>query len=366
MNQASTLSKKIIHAIFPQLAERYELLGRKPIGARSGFGAVWRARDLWLERDIAIKISAENLSDELKLCRDIEGQTVRIFEYFRGVDGWNAYAMEYLDTPWTSLGQFIAGHKYKSNDIQHYFDCFEIVRGVLNGLVQIHGRPYSRDGRYVHADIKPDNLFVMLKPKKRPYTVFRMPAQGEMVKIIDMGISMTNGDMLKGRTHSYGHPASLIVRQGVDLYSLAITFLELVTGKCPSHSTIEHKARIRSFLQDCTSGSFYLDNLVVDFVNQCARSANAAGAISHRLLEQLEESVFAIEPTYFLSIRSVNKGLVAGGNRDELADFLFPLFSKHYGWSNRTGVRLDFIKDTVRQMYQKGMLVRVGHGYFIR
>jgi serine/threonine protein kinase len=365
-NQASPLSKKKIHEIFPQISERYKLSGRKPIGARSGFGAVWQAHDQWLQRDVAIKISAENLSDELRLCRDVEGQTVRIFEYFRGKEGWNAYAMELLDTPWSSLGQFIAGHKYKKNDVQHYFDCFEIARSILNGLAQIHGRPYSRTGRFVHADIKPDNLFVLLKPKKLPYTVFRMPPQGEMVKIIDMGISTTTGDLLPGYTHAYGHPESFFARQGVDLYSLAIIFLELVTGVCPDHSTMEHKARIRSFLNDCSSGSAYLDTLAIEFASSCARSATVAGARSHRLLKQLDITIFAIEPTYWLSIRAVNKGLTTGCNRNELADFLFDIFAKHYGWSNKTEIRLDFLKDSVRAMYKQGVFIRDGHSYFIR
>ena len=366
-NHASALNKGKIQAIFPQLFERYELSGKKPIGAVSGFGTVWRAHDQWLERDVAIKISDKDLSEELLLCRDIEGQTVRIFEYLRGDNGWNAYVMELLDAPWISVSQFITKHKYKNNDTQHYFDCFEIARSILNGLTQIHGRPYSRQGRFVHADIKPDNLFVMLRPKKRPHTVFRMPAEGEMVKIIDMGISILRGKELIGRTHSYSHPEMNLARQGVDLYSIAITFLELLTGTCPDHSTMQNKTRIRSFLQNYSSGSSFLDGLVVELVSNCARSVSLSGNRSHKILAQLEEALFTVEPTYLLSIRAINKEVGVGCKKDELADVLFKnTFSSQYGWSNMTKNRLVVIKDFIKEMYDRNMLIRNGHNYFIR
>jgi len=188
-NAASNLTKDKIKNYFPQIAERYKFIGLRPIGEPSGFGIVWRAQDNWLNQEVAIKISADDLGDEIKFCRDIEGQTVRIFEYFR-VPGWNAYVMELLQPPWISASKFIKKHQYKQNDVQHYFDCFEIARSALNGLVQIHGQPYSREGRYVHADIKPDNLFILLKPKSKRNSVFRLPDESELVKIIDLGITL--------------------------------------------------------------------------------------------------------------------------------------------------------------------------------
>mgnify|MGYP000229640665 FL=1 len=257
-NAASALTKIQIGEIFPRFAERYTLLGFGPIGAPSGFGAVWKARDLWLGREVALKLSNSDMAEELRLCRDIEGQTVRVFDYFRSEAGWNAYAMELLEPPWMSVSGFIRGHRYKLGDLQHYFDCLEIARSLLSGLSQIHGRPYSRAGRFVHADIKPDNLFLLLVPKKRPGTVFRMPSTESLIKILDMGISAENGSALSGYTPAYS-PGKKVARPGVDLYAVAVTFLELLTGVLPSRATMGHKARIRAFIQQMPSGSTYID-----------------------------------------------------------------------------------------------------------
>ena len=110
---------------------------------------------------------------------------MRIFDYFRGESDWNAYAMELLESPWVTLSQFIREHRYKPNDVQHYFDCFEIAYHILLGLIGIHGQSYKRQNRYVHADIKPANLFLFCKPKKRINSVFRMPENEQIIKIID-------------------------------------------------------------------------------------------------------------------------------------------------------------------------------------
>ena len=362
-NRARTLTKTQIKELFPQIAERYVLSGGKPIGEASGFGAVWRAHDKWLGREIALKFSDSDMSDELQISRDIEGQTVRIFDYFRAKDEWNAYAMELLESPWISLSQFINKHKYKPNDLQHYFDCFEIARSVLSGLTQIHGRPYSRNGRFVHADIKPDNLFLMLKPKKHPYSVFRMPAEREMVKIIDMGLSTATGDFLPGCTPHYSPPAASTARAGIDLYALGISFLESLTGIYPGHHTMGHKSRIRAFIAGHSSGSAFIDKLTVDFANHCARAAARPIVGAHKLLENLEENIFSIEPTLLIAIRAINKKVAIGLNKENLAHFLFETFAVQYGWRNRTELRIDYIKAVLTDMYEMGLLVRRGHKY---
>jgi eukaryotic-like serine/threonine-protein kinase len=366
-NPASDLRKGQLYELFPTIAERYELHGTKAIGAASGFGAVWRANDNWLNRNVALKFSNSDLSDELCLCRDIEGQTVRIFDYFRSEDGWNAYAMELLEEPWISLSQFIEKRSYKPHDLQHCFDCFEIARSILNGLAQIHGRPYSRTGCFVHADIKPDNMFLMLRPKRQAYSVFRMPAEDVLVKIIDMGISTARGDPLPGCTPAYSRkPIPCEARPGVDLYALAVTFLEMLTRVRPSKHTMGHKTRIRSFVAGHSSGSCFIDNLVVNFSNHCAKAWTQPAFSARKLLVSLEENLFAIDALRLLILRRLNKGMTAGLTKAALADFLFDTFAAYYGWRKKTELRIKYIKDVITEMYCSGMLLRSGHCYSLR
>lgn len=130
------ISKRKVEELFPQLQPRFALYGTEPIGQPSGMGLVWKARDTWLEKYVAIKISDQDLTPEIQLCHDIEGQTVRVYEYFRGQGDWNGFVMELLETPWCNLSKYISAHKYKENDLQHCFDCFEIAKSLL---VRIQG-----------------------------------------------------------------------------------------------------------------------------------------------------------------------------------------------------------------------------------
>lgn len=368
-NQASGLKKAEVQRLLPELSKRFALIGRGPIGEPSGFGAVWRARDTWLDREVAIKISKTDLSDEILLCRDIEGQTVRIFDYFRGEGSWNAYAMELLESPWVTLSSFIDNHDYNKPDtLQHYFDCFEIVHDTLRGLAEIHGRPFSRQGRYVHADIKPANLFFLRKPKKRANTVFRMPAHVDLVKIIDMGISTPRGELNGCGTPAYDYPGKLEARLGHDLYSLGITFLEMLSGCSPDHETMAHKARIRAFVAECSSGCLFIDNLTVELARRFARAATQPNISARKLLKYLDEALFEQNSVYWLTLRAVNKTLQNSLKKDALAAHLLPALAPYYGWVNHTAGRLDFLKGLITDMYEKGMLVRDGssHRYFVR
>lgn len=368
-NQASSLKKAEIQRLLPELSKRFALWGSGPIGEPSGFGAVWRALDNWLDREVAIKVSNTDLSEEILLCRDIEGQTVRIFDYFRGEGDWNAYAMELLASPWVTLSSFIDNHDYNKPDtLQHYFDCFEIVYETLRGLAEIHGRPYSRQGRYVHADIKPANLFFLREPKKRANTVFRMPAHEDAVKIIDMGISTPRGELNWRGTPAYDYPGKLEARQGHDLYSLGITFLEMLSGCSPDHETMAHKARIRAFVAGCSSGCQFIDNLAVELARRFARAATQPNISARKLLKYLDEALFEQNSVYWLTLRAVNKTLKNSQKKDELAAHLLPMLAPYYGWINHTAGRLDFLKGLITDMYEKGMLVRDGnsHRYFVR
>jgi serine/threonine protein kinase len=362
-NAANALTKFQIGEIFPFVAERYHLLGRGPIGAPSGFGAVWKARDRWLGREVALKFSNIDMADELQLCRDIEGQTVRVFDYFRSSDGWNAYAMELLDTPRISVSRFIERHKFKHGDLQHYFDCFEIARSLLSGLAQIHGRPYSRTGRYVHADIKPDNLFVLLVPRKRPDTVFRMPPPESLVKILDMGISTEHGSALSAYTPAYSS-GKKVARPGVDLYAVAMTFMELLTGVLPDRLTMRHKARIRKHIEQMSSGSTFIDELAIEFASNCATACSRLGETVRLHRRYLDDQLFGINSPDLVALRAIIKHFPGGAKKNELAELLFGTFAQFHSWQNRTDQRLELLKEVVTGLYQKDMLVLRGQHYF--
>lgn len=359
------ISKRKVEELFPQLQPRFALYGTEPIGQPSGMGLVWKARDTWLEKYVAIKISDQDLTPEIQLCHDIEGQTVRVYEYFRGQGDWNGFVMELLEMPWCNLSKYISAHKYKENDLQHCFDCFEIAKSLLKGLKHIHGRPYSREGRYVHADIKPDNLFVLLKPKKFKNTVFRMPIHDEVVKIIDLGITTENGNRIKGKTFSYAHPTLQVARHGNDLYSLAIVFLEMLMGEQPDHDDLTSKKGVQKILNHYASGSSYIDNIVLEFTNSCVRAATQSNITASKLIDYLDDKLFEVESSYLLALKAINE-LDEGARKGDIADILFESLADLYGWQRTSENRRSILKGIIEEMYGQNMLVRRSQTYFVR
>lgn len=360
MSAAGNLTKEEIYTLFPQFLGRYTLQGDKAVGESSGFGAVWKAHDSWLTRDVAIKISDEDLGSEIALCRDIDGETVRIFDYYQsGVDAdYQAYAMELLETPWVTLSAYIKRHKYKPNDIQHYFSSFEIIRAVLAGLKSIHGRPYARD-KIVHADIKPGNIFLLDFQKRRPFTVFRMPSHGEFVKIIDLGISVLKGDDLYAYTPGYRPADVKVAHPGCDLYALAVTFIELLTGKMPALADMADKRSIRKLLIARSSGADLIDELATDLVARCKNAVTQKSTSARSLVDWIDENLLETEQLPLLCLRKIVKEAKGPQSKNALAELIYPEIAKRFGWRNRTSSRLDIAKGVIADLYKEKVLVKM-------
>ncbi|PCK92032.1 hypothetical protein PsyrCH409_10690 [Pseudomonas viridiflava] len=347
MNSAALLSKEDIYEKFPQIKLRYQIMGDKAIGEASGFGAVWCATDTWVDSLVALKISDGDLLAEVKLCRDIDGETVRVFDFYKSKDNWHAFAMEHLGGSWVTLSAYISKHRYKNNDIQHYFDSFEIIRSVLHGLSSLHGKPYQRLNSVIHADIKPANLFVLINPKKRPHTVFRMPSYMDMIKIIDLGVGVGRGKELRGYTPAYRPEGMTQAAHGYDLYAVAVSFVELLTGRRPTHQQMGDKRRLRKALAKNSSGSEYIDDLAIDFVTTCKNAASQKATTAKKLIKVLDEKLFDKESLSLMSLRGLVKGRSDEGTKADIVKILYPIVANYWGWMRRTEKRCEVVKDFV-------------------
>lgn len=349
---------------FSHYGSRYDWPNATKIGA-GGFGAVWRVRDTWLGHEVAVKISNQSLVDEVRMCREIDGQTVRIYDYLRGTGAWNAFSMELLDGHWMTLQAYIRKHCYKKNDLQHYLDCLEIIRDVLRGLTEIHGQAYARTNRFVHADIKPQNLIVGITPKKSKTSAFRMSRNGPIIKIIDLGVAVDQGLYPAGFTPSYAYPKDVPARSGHDLYSVAVMLLQMLTKDLPDHNVMEHNARIRKSIAKRSSGSKFLDAVATEFVRLCARAATQV-ITARSLLDHLNDELFTLDAPYLIAIRSINRNTAAALKKSELAGLIFGDLAPLYGWRNRSKNRLAVLADLIDDMYGREMLIRTGQKYYVR
>ena len=204
----------------------FEIL--EPLGA-GGMGRVFRARDLALDRVVALKVLAPELSHDEAFVQRFQREAravarlnhpniVQIYGV-GSVDGVHYLSMEYLDG--LSLGHYLkSGHWPESEAIL-------IARQVCQALRVAHA------AGLVHRDIKPDNLI--------------LTRQGE-IKVVDLGIakrvdddqSMTQSGSAVGTPH-YIAPEQVQGRRDVDgradIYSLGATLYHLVTGHTPFSGT---------------------------------------------------------------------------------------------------------------------------------
>ena len=201
--------------------------GRYELGATlgsGGMGIVRRGRDLRLNRNVAIKLLADNLAADrvarerfLREARSAAAITdpnvVAVFDV--GDEAGRPYmVMELVDGP--SLADVL-----RSEGALPVSRVLEIAADALAGLTATHA------AGIVHRDVKPGNL--LLTPSGR-------------VKITDLGVAeaadtpgLTQTGMVVG-TRTYLAPerqAGGAATEWTDLYALGVTFVELLFGPGP-------------------------------------------------------------------------------------------------------------------------------------
>ena len=200
----------------------YQIL--QELGA-GGMGKVYRARDLTLERVVALKTLAPSLSKDqafvqrfLKEARAVarlnHPNIVQIYD-FGCIDGIYYLAMEFVEG--RSLGYRLRTGRFSEADALH------LIRQVCRALSVAHAEGI------VHRDIKPDNLM--------------LTSRGDL-KLEDLGIakrvdedqSITQTGQSIGTPH-YISPEQIRGQKDIDaradIYSLGATLYHLVTGHTP-------------------------------------------------------------------------------------------------------------------------------------
>ncbi|OGV41654.1 MAG: hypothetical protein A2X48_13640 [Lentisphaerae bacterium GWF2_49_21] len=196
------------------------------IGA-GGMGEVWLARQISLERHVALKILSP------KLCKD--GDFINRFTkeaknsaklvhpnivtaYDGGFDkGFHYLAVQYIQG-------IELGIRLKLEGVLSEKEALHVVRGIAEGLCYAWNKY-----RILHRDIKPANMIV---------------DKGGIPKLMDLGISksltedisLTLTGFIVG-TPSYMSPEQAKGEKGIDcradIYSLGVTLYQLVTGRLP-------------------------------------------------------------------------------------------------------------------------------------
>ena len=201
--------------------ERYEIL---EILGEGGMAFVYKARDMQLERFVAIKtlkpnyVNQETFVDrfkrEAKTAANLNHPNiVQIFDW--GIEKEPYFVMEYIEG--NTLTSIIAKNRTISLS-----DILFIGAQVSNGLHAAHQKGL------VHRDIKPGNIMITPDGKVKVTDFGIVSLQNEESDITKTGSILGTASYISPE-QAQGKPVSI----ESDLYSLGTVLYELITGKAP-------------------------------------------------------------------------------------------------------------------------------------
>ena len=198
-----------------EIQERYRIIS---LIGRGGMGAVYRAEDLRLHQEIALKFvhacdqtdtAVQSLLNEVRTARRVSHPHVCRVHDLGEFEGMPFVSMEYVDgEDLASLIRRIGRPAMEK--------CHDLARQICAGLHAAHQQGV------LHRDLKPDNLMI--------------DGRGN-VRITDFGIAVpTEGD---GHRRIAGTPAYMApelftgahAKINTDIYSLGVVLYELYTGR---------------------------------------------------------------------------------------------------------------------------------------
>lgn len=199
------------------LVGRFKVLSLQGCGR---FGCVYKAKDLQLDSDVAIKVlhqhlvsdtSLRNFKNEILTLRQLSHPNiVRVHEYYES-DDCHFITMDWIEGD--SLNDWLEKHHPLSSDL---------IDSLVEQLIQALSVTESKGIN--HKDLKPENILI---------------DEQQQLYIADFGIATAIGEkassVIAGTPH-YSPPEYLEsgkVSKSIDIYAFGLILHELITGKAP-------------------------------------------------------------------------------------------------------------------------------------
>ncbi|MBP1649391.1 MAG: hypothetical protein H6Q30_2836 [Bacteroidetes bacterium] len=260
---------------------------------RGGMGIVYRARDLMLDKDVAVKMMDARLDPEGRMLKRFQ-EEARSLARLQHPNIVGIYTLRESQLGLCIVMEFVKGKNLsdiiKENGALPFGRFKKIFLQCLNALEHAHTEGI------IHRDIKPSNI---------------MLTDQDVVKITDFGLakrldpSPNASTVLAGGTLYYSSPEQLDSLADVDyrgdIYSLGMTMYEALTGKVPFADTASD-FRIRQAIVEgnIPSPEKLRPNLPEDIVRVVMKAINKDPARRFRsaaaMAEALQNCAIAASP----------------------------------------------------------------------
>ena len=239
MNQASDEFLAFQKAIAGEYSLQREL-------GRGGMGVVYLARDVQLDRDVAIKVLPAHLAQdyqhrerflrEARMAAGLSHPHIVPIHRVSEMGGFVFFVMSYIE------GETL-GERIRTRGPLHAADVSRILREVSWALAYAHGRGI------VHRDVKPDNIL--------------LEAATGRALVTDFGIAFGGADTLvatdRGKVMGTAHFISPEQAAGgdvdgrSDIYALGVVGFLAVSGRLPFESSNVPALLLKQATEDATS-----------------------------------------------------------------------------------------------------------------
>lgn len=209
-------------SIIGKVIDNYEITG---ILGKGGMGVVYKAKDMTLDRDVALKMMDANFARDEEFLKRFKSEAKALAK-LQNANIVSVFALRETEIGFALVMEFVEGNtladRIRLGGAMPLAKALPIFRQLLTALDHAH-----RLG-IIHRDIKPSN--VMLTPQ-------------DVVKVTDFGlakiqqVSSATVTMGTGGTLYYMSPEQIRGLANVDargdVYSLGMTLYETVTGRVP-------------------------------------------------------------------------------------------------------------------------------------